>query len=368
MADSTSTALSRFSGLKALFIQDEYDYTYRAWVWIKRLGIHLVFTVVPPGGMDRIYPSERFPGVRFVSNITGYVPEGLPPYEAVHPPSTRALVVGYRGRLLPLRYGRLGQEKAKIGRLVKNYCVSNHIPHDIAWDEDSRIYGPKWYDFIMSCRAVLGSESGSNVFDWDGTLDSQVKAFRHSRRNATEEEIYREVIKRYEIDGLMNQVSPRVFEAIALRAVLVLFEGNYSGVLTPEQHYIPLKKDGTNIDTVFSLLQEARYVDEITDRAYREIIVPGKYDYRSFVRMVDEEIIKSFQELGFYEPLRSPEEDFMHQLPHSSSLTNRPVRVLRPQDRNRATRIAYKAWNMLPKTAKKPFKPMLKKLFGGEVR
>src|SRR3954462_5583692 len=32
--ESTADRLSRFAGTKAIFIQDEYDYTHRTWYWI----------------------------------------------------------------------------------------------------------------------------------------------------------------------------------------------------------------------------------------------------------------------------------------------------------------------------------------------
>jgi len=363
IAEKAAEALSRYSGLKVLFIQDEYDHTHRAWRWIKRLGIHLIFTVVPPESIPCIYPPDQFPGVSFVSNFTGYVPDDLPEYDALRPPSLRERMVGYRGRPLPIRYGRLGQEKVEIGRLVKRYCESNGIRHDIAWSEDDRIYGPRWYEFIMSCRAVLGTESGSNVFDWDGTLNSRVEVYLRSRRNPTEEEIYLSVIEPLEMDGIMNQVSPRIFEAIALRSVLILFEGRYSGVVIPERHYIPLKKDGTNLADVFSLLQDDCYVDEMTERAYREIIVSGKYSYRSFVRMVDERMQESLQRHGLQMQRRLSEDGFAYSGCGPSPVTSAPVRLFRFQDRNRSTRLAYKVWGALPGAVKAPLKPMLKQLF-----
>jgi len=370
VADSTVEALIRYSGLKVLFIQDEYEHTHRAWYWIKRLGIHLVFTVVPPEGIARIYPPEQFPGVRFVSNITGYVPEELPAENTIRPPSTREVIVGYRGRPLPIRYGQLGQEKVGIGRLVRQYCVSNGIRHDIAWTEDARIYGSKWYEFIASCRAMLGSESGSNVFDWDGTLASHAEAFLVINREATNEKIYRSVIEPLEIPGIMNQVSPRIFEAIVSRTVLVLFEGNYSGVVVPDRHFIPLKKDGSNLDDVFSLLRDSRYVDEMTERAYQEIIVPGRYSYQAFVRMVDEQVVQSIKSLGLQKKGHLPEADMVDRGEEPSPLTTFPIRALPPQEqlkqnqlkRTLSKRIAHRAWGLLPEGVRKPLKPRLKKI------
>lgn len=284
-------ALERYAGLKVLFIQDEYDHTYRAWYWIKRLGFQLVFTVVPPEGIAKVYPPEEFPGVRFVSNLTGYVPDERPLLEPLPPPSSRKIFVGYRGRRLPIRYGQLGQEKIEIGRHLKYVCKSNRIPHDIEWTEEARIYGPKWYEFLASCRSTLGSESGSNVFDWDGTLLSSIEGFKRKNRRATDDDTYRSVVQPREIPDLMNQVSPRVFEAILLRTALLLYEGNYSGVVIPMRHYIPVKKDGSNLDEVLTLLQDDKFIDDMTERAYQEIILSGKFSYRAFVQKIDDEIV-----------------------------------------------------------------------------
>ena len=280
-----------------LFIQDEYDRTHRAWYWIKRLGFQLIFTVVPEDNISLVYPPEEFPNIQFKNVLTGYIPDSVSDPDGLTPPSKREIFVGYRGRPLHIRYGKLGQEKSRIGELVAEYCQKNNIPYDIGVKEKDRIYGSNWYDFIHSCRAVLGTESGSNVFDWDGDLDEQIGAYRHLNRHATNEEIYNNVINKHETPGLMNQISPRVFEAIALRTALVLFEGNYSGIILPENHYIPLKKDGSNLDQVFELIGNDQYLDELTERVYRDVIKPGKYTYHSFIHYIDSEIEKAYENI-----------------------------------------------------------------------
>ena len=88
----------------------------------------------------------------------------------------------------------------------------------------------------------------------------------------------------------MNQVSPKIFEAIRLRTALILFEGSYSGVIAPHVHYMPLKKDYSNIDDIFGKLQDIAYLKQLTDRAYTDIISSGEYSYRRFVERVNEDI------------------------------------------------------------------------------
>lgn len=290
ISEPTARALSSYSGLKVVFIQDEYDHTRRTWHWIQRLGVRLVFSSVPDASMARIYPPAEFPGVRFVSNLTGYAPEALAAVGNRLPPSQRPLKIGYRGRALPIRYGALGQEKIEIGRMVRAFCETANVAHDIAWQEADRLYGDQWYDFITSCRAVLGTESGSNVFDWDGSLQAQITAYKGQRPRATDPEIYTEVIAPLEIPNVMNQVSPRIFEAIACRTVMVLFEGSYSGVVVPDRHFIPLRKDGTNLDEVIERLRDDAAVDMMVELAFAEVLGGGKYSYAAFMQLVDDEI------------------------------------------------------------------------------
>ena len=57
-------------------------------------------------------------------------------------------------------------------------------------------------------------------------------------------------LPRWEDNVYYRTISPRHFEAAAFRICQVLFEGRYSGVLEPMVHYIPLKKDFSNIDEV----------------------------------------------------------------------------------------------------------------------
>jgi hypothetical protein len=290
VSPAAAERLAAYTGAKVLFMQDEYENTHRAWHWIHRLGIHLVFTVVPKEHVADIYPPAKFPGVRFVSNLTGYVPEGLSGDNQLRPPSGRALLVAYRGRPLPIRYGQLGREKVEIGRLVRDYCERRGLPCDIAWSEEARIYGDRWYPFIASCRSMLGSESGSNVFDWDFTLQDRIEAYRLRNPGCDDEQVYQDVVEPLEMPGVMNQVSPRVFEAIAFRTVLVLFEGSYSGVVEPWKHYIPLRKDGSNLDEVFARLHDGAFVDAMAQRAWDDVIGSGRYSYPRWVAMTDAEI------------------------------------------------------------------------------
>lgn len=291
-----SDALKLFDGLKVLYIQDEYDNTHQAQAWIRDLGIQVVYTVVPEPYVAVVYPPQDFPGTTFYSTLTGFVPERLEDLKTTTPMAQRPVWIGYRGRDLPYWYGDLGQEKIAIGRGMKPFCQAQGIPCDIEWEADKRIYGQGWYDFMQQCRAMLGSESGANLFDMDGSLRKTIETALKTNPGLTYEEARQQWLAPYEAQitqhgitqpVMMNQISPKLFEAIASRTALILFEGTYSGVLQPHLHYMPLKKDFSNVDEIFKHLEDVPYLESLTQRAYQDVVESGLYSYRAFIENLE---------------------------------------------------------------------------------
>jgi hypothetical protein len=371
ISNSAAEILAQYSGLKVLFIQDEYNNTHRSWNWISRIGFDLVFTVVPQQNISEVYPPARFPNTKFVGNLTGYVPENIVYGGSISWPSERSLIVGYRGRDLPLEYGKLGKEKVEIGMLVRSYCKAKSLRCDIEWTEAARIYGSNWYDFVVSCRSMLGSESGSNVFDWDGSLAEKIQAFRNRNPRASDDLIYRNLIEPHEVAGFMNQISPRAFEAIALKTVLVLFEGEYSGVLKADIHYLSMKKDGSNLGDIFARLNDPEYVDRMAKQAYSDIIESGKYSYESFIGMVDYEFeIAANHKHGKLKVVTSTGSHSCDNAP--SPITTYPIRMVPPKLygwRDLPLLFAEFVWCRLPDSWRLYLKPKMQRLIniGGKI-
>jgi hypothetical protein len=238
-----------------LLIQDEYDMPRKSCTLIRRLGIQTVFTTVPKEFVHQFYPPSELPTVKFKSCLTGYIPDELP-FELVKPVSERPIWLAYRGRKLPVWYGQLGFEKLTIAKRMKAECLARSIPHDIEWEEEKRIGGRAWFSFVTNAKAVLGTESGSNVMDAWGDIRRGVQALSSERPDLSEEEIYEASVAQFENNVRMNQISPKIFEAIALKTGLVLFEGSYSNIIKPDEHFIPLRKDYGNVDDVFNQLSD----------------------------------------------------------------------------------------------------------------
>lgn len=292
LSPSYVEALTRFAGPKVLFLQDEYDLTDNTIRMVKTLGIDVFYTTITADCFERVYPRSAVGDkVSFISTLTGYVPLRLKPEDLIKPWAERPVTVGYRARKLHYRYGDLGQDKFRIGERMKAECLARGLPCDIEWDEDKRIYGARWSDFLENCRVTLGSESASNVFDHDGSLRAALDAELARNPGLSYAEARRMFLADREgRHGPTSMISPRVFEAMALKTGLVMFEGSYSCVVEPERHYIPLAKDFGNIDQVMARIADRDYMEELVERAYDEIIASGRYSHRRLIEDVDAQL------------------------------------------------------------------------------
>ena len=287
LASFYQEALRTYKGLKISFLQDEYDETETIRSSIEKFRIDVVFTCVPQEYIESIYPSARFPKVKFIQTLTGWISNSLENSNTFKPLEERKNLINYRGRPLAYWYGDLGQEKVNIGKVLKKVCQQKGLPVDIEWEEDKRIYGDQWYEFLSSANATLGTESGANVFDDYGHIRKNIKLEIERNPKVTYEEVREKYLADHEGKVLMNQISPKMFEAIALKTALVLFEGEYSGVLKPYLHYIPLKKDFSNLEEVLSRLQDDSFLKELADKAFQDILLSGKYNYKQFIHQFD---------------------------------------------------------------------------------
>lgn len=292
VSKSYTDALRRFRGIKVLAVQDEYDRTNLLKAAIKDLKFDIVLTCVPQSQLEHVYPHDEFPGVDFITVFTGYVPDSLAGDGLRSKPiEERPIFIGYRGRDIGGRYGRLGFDKFEIGRRMKAECDARGIVTDIAMDEASRIYGTAWFDFVGNCRAMLGTESGSNVFDFDGSIEEKYKAMAGANGgHPPSYEEFIDVVAEREREMNMGQISPRVFECAALRTPMVLFPGYYSDMVEPGTHYILLEKNFSNVEEVLWRLRDPARLEAMAERTYQHLIASGEFSYRAFCQRVRQRI------------------------------------------------------------------------------
>lgn len=277
--------------LRVGFFQDEHYHTAQRFAFIDDHRLNWVYTLLQPADAERIY-GARTHGPRLFSTIPGFVGVDLlrEASRFARPQSERSIDIGYRARTLPFYMGRGAQEKSEIGRRFAELASGRGLRLDIATDEASRLYGDAWYRFLGSCQAVLGVEAGVSIFDVDGQARQATEDLLAREPELSFEEVSERVLHRWEDNVSYRTVSPRHFEAAAFDTCQILFEGTYSGVLEAGTHYIPLRKDFTNLDEVIRAFRDLELRSKIVFAARRDLIDSGRYSYATFVREFDDEL------------------------------------------------------------------------------
>ena len=288
--------LAKFQGPKILFIQDEYRWVDRTANAARALGVSVVFTVVNSDVVRAIYRDPWFEGIRFEQTLTGFVPETLvarsvPAYEQ------RPIDVSYRARRVSSWLGSFGQEKWVIGERFLSDSQHYGLTCDISMSEGSRIYGDQWINFVANCKAVLGTESGASFIDFSGETQSQVEDYEKSNPTALFYDIQRRFLHG---DGetIIHVISPRCFEAAALRTLMILYPGTYSGVLVPHRHYVVLERDHSNMDAVVEILKDPVRAQTIINAAYDEVAQSPDWTFEAFVARFDKVASEEMQKVN----------------------------------------------------------------------
>jgi hypothetical protein len=170
-------------------------------------------------------------------------------------------------------------------------------------------------------------------------------------------------LQTYEGKIRLNQISPRCFEAAALGTVMVLYEGEYSGILKQGRHYISLKKDFSNFDEVVELMKDNKALQEMADRTREEIALNPRYSYQSFIENFDAVVQAQFSERG-KQPVKKPYSSFGFNLALVRSprycahrfVSKLAQRVLLA---SRLRKIVFRMWEGIPLNTRSMLRPLL---------
>jgi hypothetical protein len=284
--------LNASRGHKVLLVQDEHRYCGHRFWFCDEVGFDTLYTCLEPSEFEKVYGART--GIRRLrTNLPGYVSEQMVAdgKRLQMPDQKRPIDIGYRGRPLPPYSGRGGLEKYEIGRRFSEHAADSGLTLDIGLEEGDRLYGKDWPRFLSRCKGVLGVESGVSVFDLDDRVIDQYERLVARGADVTLEHLSE--ADKLEGNVYYRTISPRHFEAAAMRVCQILFEGRYSGILQPMVHYIPLRRDFSNFDEALRLFREPDVRRELTENAYRDLIASGDYAYKRYIESVDEDLIEA---------------------------------------------------------------------------
>ena len=265
---------------KAVFVQDEFLHSRFVADFIEDAGVATLFTLADAAGarslygdlVDRIHVERVLPG--YLDDSAASLPR--------RPIADRSVDLGYRTWDAPAWTGRFGRLKTDIARRAVASPRAGALRLDISTRPEDAILGTGWFDFLSSCRAVLGTEGGASLHDPDGAIRDRIDAFLRGRPDASFEDIAAACFPG--LDTLnYAAVSPRHLEAAATGSAQVLLAGDYSGVLEAERHYIRVARDFSDLDAALDRLHDVPALQAMADRTHDEIIRSGRYTWRSFL-------------------------------------------------------------------------------------
>jgi hypothetical protein len=184
----------------------------------------------------------------------------------------RPIDVSYRSNRAWRNYGQLGFIKAYIGELFKHKFVDRNLVLDISTNPSDMIPGDDWYDFVENSKFCITVNSSNNLLDPYGDIKRRVNEYQrkypHAQYKDIEQQCYPGIDGRYDF----TCISPRVIEAALAETVQLAVPGSYSGMLIPMEHYIPLKVDSSNMDEVYSIMNDKETVSRIMKNCKNAIL------------------------------------------------------------------------------------------------
>jgi hypothetical protein len=280
--------LRKSSVPKTLLTQDEWYHSDAINRFIRDFGISDVFSVAPPGEWPKIFDTVDRKKVNLHYVMTGYIAENLvPTIERLKKEiQERTIFMGYRAYKATPWMGKHGFLKTRIAEVFKNACEERNKTCDISTRREDTIYGDNWYRFLLKCRFVPGVEGGATILDKDGSIWNRGTKYVKEHPDADFDEVEKNCFPGRDGEIKFFAISPRHLECCATSTCQVLVEGSYNGILQPDIHYIPVKADFSNLDEVFTKMENKDYCEGLVRNAYKDVVESGLYTYRAFVLQV----------------------------------------------------------------------------------
>lgn len=285
-------AIKKINSVKIALPQDEFINTDQVCDFIRRFNINVVFSVSPSSEWKKIYKDLTHSNVKFVEVLTGYISEDrIKKISKKNDCLQRDIEIGYRAWKASYWLGRHGQLKSQIADVFINNSFDEKLKVDISTRDEDTIKGEAWFDFLLRCKYTIGVEGGSSILDEDGSIRRKTEDYLEKNPGAGFEEAEKACFPGKDGNLRLFALSPRHFEACITKTCQILVKGEYNGVFVPWRHYIPIERNMGNVDKILELVQKDELREEITDNAFRDIVLSRKFTYRKFVEMISEKSI-----------------------------------------------------------------------------
>jgi hypothetical protein len=294
--------------VKIALPQDEYDQTARLDDWLASWRVDLIYSVCY--AHRDVFYLKASQHAEIVEGLTGYIDDAdiAMMRRFARPFADREIDVGYRARNLPPYFGRFSRLKAEIGERFLAPAQGFGLRVDISLDPKDVLVGDDWLKFLGNCRFTLGCESGSSLLDPRGEIRAACGAYLREHPEAGFDEVEAACFPGQDMQRIFSAISPRLFEAALAGSCQVLVPGHYLGVLHPDEHYIPLAADFSNIAAVLDELRDWRRAGQRAEACRKVLLGDQRLSYRGFVADLLQRIENRLDARGLaVQPVAMPE-------------------------------------------------------------
>jgi hypothetical protein len=337
--------------------QDEFIGSQQVSEVIEEFGVDHVFSVAPESEWPLIYQGVDRTRVSFSRVLTGYLDEDTVGRidRILGERRPRTIDIGYRTGPAKPFLGRHALLKTEIAHAVRERAEAHGLRVDISTRPEDTLLGDNWYRWLASCRYTIGVEGGASVLDRDGSIRACTESRLVEHPRITFAELEAACFPGEDGKLRLFALSPRHLEACATRTAQILVEGEYNGVLEPGRHYIPLRRDLSNLDEVLAAVAANREREvRIVDAAHRDVVSSGDWTYRRLVGDVEARLPTA---------RRSRAAGVATVLSRVADAASKPLlplasRVLMPLRRRLFTRLGVRGYGGAPGGSGTPLEPL----------
>lgn len=266
----SAAAFLRRRGKLVMFIGNEYDLLDEKIAFIRRARAEFICSQLPLAAANYLY--QECEGSRVLE-----MPHALNPdrYFTI-PGSERTIDIGFIGDIYWPFVG--DRERTDLIEWFERHGSGRGLRHDIRRERVSR---DAWNAFLNRCKAVIGAESGTYYLNDRGRLLEKARAYNlFNDRGASFEEIFDRFYRGQPRGVSGKSISSRHFEPIGARTCQILLEGHYNGILRPDEHYIAVRKDLSNIGEAIDKFRDETFRSRMVDDTYEYVMSQHTYAHR----------------------------------------------------------------------------------------
>jgi len=262
--------LHRRRGKLVMFVGNEYDLLDEKIGLIRAVGAELVCSQLPMPAAQYLY--RECVRSRILS-----MPHALNP--KVYRPSS--------GPERPVDIGFIGDVYWPfVGDRERTDLIEAFEREGEHWElkcsiRKRRIPRTEWAAFLNTSKGTIGAESGTYYLNDRGRLLAAAREYNLLQHpEASFEEVFEKFYRGQPREVSGKSISSRHFEPIGTKTCQLLLHGEYNGVLAPDEHYISVRKDRSNIEDAVRRFKDQDYRQTIVERAYEHVMANHTYAHR----------------------------------------------------------------------------------------